>query len=162
MFFCHQTLDPGQHAMLPCHSEILAALLQVATSPGPCHQGPAALRAPGLKQASLRRSLQCSASAADAAAASQAAPSSNGALSRIVDIELKAEAEQSYLAVRPLHLMPYTGAIASVKTALLCACPAPLICAWTASLAIPIGKNPWALCEAELLPVLCDRSMPCQ
>lgn len=115
------------HAPLPLGN--FAALLQVAASPGPWHQGSVALRAPGLKQALLRRSLQCSAAAADAAAASQAAPSSNGALSRIVDIELKAEAEQSYLAVRPLHLMPYTGAIASVKIKHFCACPAPLNCA---------------------------------
>lgn len=56
-----------------------------------------------LQQATLRRSLQCSASAADAAA-SQVAPSSNGALSNIIDTELKAEAEQSYLAVRSIRL----------------------------------------------------------
>ena len=56
-----------------------------------------------LQHATLRRSLQCSASAADAAA-SQAAPSSNGALSNIIDTELKAEAEQSYLAVRSVGM----------------------------------------------------------
>ena len=49
-------------------------------------------------QMSLRRSLRCSAAAADAAAP-EAAASTNGALSRIIDTELRAEAEQSYLAV---------------------------------------------------------------
>ena len=42
--------------------------------------------------------MQCSAAAADAAAP-EAAASSNDALSRIIDTELRTEAEQSYLAV---------------------------------------------------------------
>ena len=59
------------------------------------------MRGASLQHAVLRRSLQCSASAADA---SLAAPSSNGALSNIIDTELKAEAEQSYLAVRSVGM----------------------------------------------------------
>lgn len=64
------------------------------------YQSLEAIRALQSHQASTRRSVHCSASKADAAAA--AAPSSNGALSKIIDIELRSEAEQSYLAVRSI------------------------------------------------------------
>ena len=73
--------------------------MQAAGSLRSWHHGLEAARVARGHQAWFRRGLQCSASAADAAA-SQASPSSNGALSKIIDIELRSEAEQSYLAVR--------------------------------------------------------------
>ena len=88
------------HRALPVwdfHSSVLS--MQAAGSLRSWHRGLEAAKAARGHQAWFRRGLQCSASAADAAA-SQASPSSNGALSKIIDIELRSEAEQSYLAVR--------------------------------------------------------------